>query len=216
MPYEKNSWAAGNRLSIERMNHLESGIAAANQKNAANESAAADALLILAGVEDSITQAHAKNAAGQAILDIITPPPILSDSWGYFDDASVSNSTAESVTRVFSGFTTRVNDPTLYANNGNAIAILQPGTYLVMRAARVAAAAMDWSTLDGAFQFFMYGGGSGGYRLNCTISSIDILTINPSGYYGPGYEVEIRVNLHGDGSMTLSGSMGKIAIQKIA
>jgi hypothetical protein len=58
---------------------------------------------------------------------------------------------------------------------------------------------------------FMYGGGSGGYRITTSISSVDILTVTSA-----GYAVGITVTLGGDGSMTLSGTKGKIAIQKIA
>lgn len=216
MPYSKTQWAAGNRLSIERMNKLEDGIIAVGQKNATNESAAMDTLAILSSVEAIIAQNKAKNTEARAILDQITPPIILSDSWGYFDGAGFSSSTASEVTRTFSGFTTRVNNPTLYANNGNNISILQPGKYLIMRSARVAAGDGYWSTLDNQFQMFMYGGGGSGYRLLSTISSVDFLTIASTGYQGPGFEIEIRVTLSGGGGITLSGTNGKIAIQKIA
>ena len=201
----------GNRLSIERLNKLEAGIAAANQKNATNDASAKDVIAILTGVEGSLEQANDYNAETQAIIDQFTPAIILTDDWGYFDGASMTNSTASEVTRTLSGYTTRANDPALYANNGNNISILQPGTYLVMRSARVAASDGYWSTLDGQSQMFMYGGGSNGYRIMTSISSVDIVTVT-----SPGYAVGITVTLGGGSGITLSGSEGKIAIQKIA
>ena len=210
MPYTKTNWAAGNRLSIERLNKMEGAIEGLNLLNGTHETAGGDTALALNDAGNAIGQINTNVSSGNEILSQVVPPGISVDGWSFFNDATAAASTATSVTRNFSGFTTRVNNSLLYKNNGGNIELLQAGTYQVMRSARLIASAAELTRIDDQLLILTYGGEGSGYRSVFTIS--DHMVINRAA----GFQIGIRVTLIGGGGISISGSDGMIAIRKIA
>lgn len=210
MPYTKTTWAAGNRLSIERLNKMESAIEGLNLLNSAHETAGGDTALALTDAGNAIGQINANVVNGYAILSQVVPPGISVDSWSFFDDATAASSTSTSVTRNFSGFTTRAINSAQCKNNGGNIEIVQAGTYQILRSARLIASQAELERLDGQLLMLIYGGQGSGYRSVFTVSDQEIMTL------AAGYQFGIRVTLYGGGGISISGSDGMIALRKIA
>jgi hypothetical protein len=189
---------------------MEGAIESLNLLNGAHETAGGDTALALTDVGNAIGQINANVANGNTILSQVAPPGILVDSWSLFDGATAAASTAASVTRDFSGFTTRAINSAQCKNNSGNIEILQAGTYQILRSARLIASDAELHRLDGQTLVLMYGGGGSGYRSVFTVSDMAVLTL------AVGYQIGMRVVLYGGGGISISGSNGMIAIRKIA
>ena len=210
MPYTKTSWAAGNRLSIERLNKMEGAIEGLNLLNGTHETAGVDTGLALTDAGNAISQINSTVSGGNAVLAQVAPPGISVDSWSFFDSATAAETTAYSVVRDFTGFTTRTINAAQCKNNGGNIEILQAGTYQILRSARLTASEATLERLDGQLLISCYGGQGSGYRNVFTVSDLAILTL------AVGYQFGIHVTLYGGNNISISGSNGMIALRKIA
>lgn len=199
MAYQKTQWAAGNRLSIERMNKLEGGIASAGLLNDQNAALGADAQAMMSEVQSLIGEIETRTADGYALIDAAAAPEILSDKWGFFDSGNAASSSADYVTRTLSGFITRLIDPALYKNNGDNIEILQAGTYQVMKSVRLGAKTAE---IGGQVVFAQ------GFKI---IQTVGITSLQDSNVGG---KIQIIATLFGPG-ITLTCTDGMIAIRKV-
>lgn len=210
MAYTKTSWAAGNRVSIERLNKIEDGINLAAQQNTSNQGMSSLVQAMLTDTNSNIIQANQKVADGSALLETITPPGILVDKWGIFDGGSAASSTASTVTRTLSGFVTRANDATLFKNNGNNIQILQAGRYLIARSVRLSGARAIVFLAMGLREAFAIGFAGSTFRTLHTAAFMEVIDA------AAGTQIEIRAQAWGNSSgMSLTFTDGKIAIKKV-
>ena len=212
MPYTKTTWAAGNRVSIERLNKMEDAVNTVAQLNASNQAHSDETNAMLSDTGVNISQANTQVSNGTSLLQTISPPAILTDGWALFDAGSAASSTAETITRTLSGFVTRANDATLFQNNGGSIQILKAGRYLIARSVRLGGArAILYKANDSNWEeAFLIGGSGSTYKTIHTVSTMEVYDA------AAGAQIKIRAQIWGNSSgMTLSFAEGKIAIKKV-